>query len=377
MHHFKAPHDMFQNARRYDTYLEDVEIPEPANLFDPPDGSAGSRGFGSGVGRTHAPWKLANRLGVPTELDDRAYAKKGYQRYLRRYLRCVKGVDDNVRRLLDYLEEEGELDNTMIFYTGDQGFFLGEHDLMDKRWMYEEAFRMPLIVHWPDKLKAGAVNDWLINNTDFAPTILVLAGRPAPKYMHGRSFAAALAGQPKPSDWRKVTYYRYWMHMAHRLAVPGHFGIRSDRHKLIFFYGASTDDKLIFFYGASPDGRVDTPPTLAGGLRLLGTRSGTVYALRAKDGQLAWRLRVAPEDERIVAFGHLESLWPTAGSVLVVGDTVFVAGKKGQVLAFDAANGKRLAERDLPPVVWDGMAAAHGILYVSTADGKVMALGRE
>ena len=243
MHHFKAPHDMFQNARRYDTYLEDVEIPEPANLFDPPDGSVGSRGFGSGVGRTHAPWQLARRLGVPKELDDRAYAKEGYRRYLRRYLRCVKGVDDNVKRLLDYLEEEGEFDNTVIFYTGDQGFFLGEHDLMDKRWMYEQAFRMPLIVHWPDKVKAGAVNDWLINNTDFAPTMLALAGIETPKYMQGRSFAAALAGQPKPSDWRKVTYYRYWMHMAHWLAVPSHFGIRGERYKLIFFYGLDSSGK--------------------------------------------------------------------------------------------------------------------------------------
>jgi len=243
MLHFKAPHDMFQNAKRYDKYLEDVEIPEPDNLFDPPAGSQGSRGLGSGVGRTHSPWRLARRLGIPNDLDDREYAKAGYQKYLKRYLRCVKGVDDNVKRLIDHLKEAGELDNTIIMYTGDQGFFLGEHDLMDKRWMYEEAFRMPFIVRYPKMVKPGSTNGWLINNTDFAPTILDLAGVKTPNYMQGRSFAAALKGQARPENWRTVTYYRYWMHMAHSLKVPAHFGVRSERYKLIFFYGCSQNGR--------------------------------------------------------------------------------------------------------------------------------------
>jgi arylsulfatase A-like enzyme len=133
-------------------------------------------------------------------------------------------------------------------YTSDQGFFLGEHDLMDKRWMYEESMRMPFIMYWPACIKPEQVNDWLINNTDFAPTILELAGlRATPCYMQGRSFAAALTGGAKPDDWRTSTYYRYWMHMAHNLAVPAHFGIRNERYK------------LIFFYGCTPDGRNQTP----------------------------------------------------------------------------------------------------------------------
>jgi arylsulfatase A-like enzyme len=244
MHHFKAPHDMFHHARRYDSYLVDTEIPEPDNLLSPPDGSTGSRGLGSGLGRTHAPWQLGKRLGIPDHLDERSYVKACYQKYLQRYLRCVKGVDDNVQRLLDYLEETGELDNTLVMYTGDQGFFLGEHDLMDKRWMYEESMRMPFIVHWPKEIKKGQVNNWLINNTDFAPTILEIAGvTETPDYMQGHSFAAALKGDKKPDDWREVTYYRYWMHMAHSLAIPAHFGIRSDRFKLIFFYGVSLNAK--------------------------------------------------------------------------------------------------------------------------------------
>ena len=151
----------------------------------------------------------------------------------------MKGVDDNVERLIDFLREAGELDNTVILYTGDQGFFLGEHDLMDKRWMYEEAMRMPLIVSYPKLVKAGSSNDWLINNTDFAPTILSLAGIDTPAYMQGRSFVQALRGETRPIDWRKATYYRYWMHMAHNLRVPAHFGIRTDRYKLIFFYGCT------------------------------------------------------------------------------------------------------------------------------------------
>ena len=172
-------------------------------------------------------------------LDEPEHGRAAYQEYLKRYLRCVKGVDDNLKRVLDHLKSTGELENTIVIYTGDQGFFLGEHDLMDKRWMYEEAMRMPFIVHHPKTIKPGTVNDWLINNTDFAPTILRLAGVETPDYMQGRSFAAALRGRDKPADWRDVTYYRYWMHMAHRLQVPAHFGVRSERYKLIFFYGCS------------------------------------------------------------------------------------------------------------------------------------------
>lgn len=238
MHHFKAPHDMFEYAKRYESYLADVKIPEPENLHNPPSGSEGSAGFGSGLSKAHSPWNLSRKLGISNDLEEPAYTEAGYQEYLKRYLRCVKGVDDNVQRLVDYLKETGEWENTLIIYTGDQGFFLGEHELMDKRWMYEEAMRMPFIASWPGVIEPGQSNDWLINNTDFAPTILEVAGvAETPDYMQGRSFFSALKGAEKPEDWREVTYYRYWMHMAHALAVPAHFGIRSDRYKLIFFYG--------------------------------------------------------------------------------------------------------------------------------------------
>lgn len=242
MHHFKAPHDMFQNARRYDGYLTDTTIPEPTNLHGQPAkgfGSVGSRGFGSGLAKGHESWRLGRKLGIDQTLHNPEYTSENYQAYLKRYLRCVKGVDDNVGRLVEFLRETDQLNNTVIIYTGDQGFFLGEHDLMDKRWMYEEAMRMPFIVHWPKVVKAGTTNGWLINNTDFAPLMLEVAGVSTPRYMQGRSFASALRRDSRPDDWRTATYYRYWMHMAHNLRVPAHFGIRTERYKLIFFYGCT------------------------------------------------------------------------------------------------------------------------------------------
>ncbi|HKL21087.1 MAG TPA: sulfatase/phosphatase domain-containing protein, partial [Tichowtungia sp.] len=240
MQHFKAPHDMFDNAPRYDSYLDNVEIPEPANMRTPPPS-----GMGSGITKDHDNWRLGERLGsVDLSLEEPEYGRQVYQHFLKRYLRCVKGVDDNVGRLLEYLREIGELDNTIILYTGDQGYFLGEHNLMDKRWMYEEAFRMPLLVQAPGLVAPGGTNNWLINNTDFAPTLLELAGVSTPEYMQGRSFVPALKGKEKPDDWRTSLYYRYWMHMAHNLRVPAHFGIRTDRYKLIFFYGVDFTKKF-------------------------------------------------------------------------------------------------------------------------------------
>ena len=249
MHHFKAPHDMFENSKRYDSYLEDVEIPEPTNLHNQPGpnfGSVATRGeqdglidtIGSSVSKRMTIRNMGKHMDVSGELSNKDYTQQSYQRYLKRYLRCVKGVDDNMARLFDYLEKNDLMDNTIIIYTGDQGFFLGEHDYIDKRWMYDEGMQMPFLVRYPKKIKAGSQRDWLINNTDFAPTMLALAGVDTPDYMQGKSFAKALEGKSEPRNWRKATYYRYWMHMAHRHNNPAHFGVRTKKHKLIFYYGA-------------------------------------------------------------------------------------------------------------------------------------------
>ena len=148
-----------------------------------------------------------------------------------------QGVDDNVKRLFDYVEENDLMDNTIIIYTGDQGFFLGEHDYIDKRWMYEEAMRMPFLVRYPAEIKAGTTSDAIVNNVDFAETIIDMAGGDVPEYMQGDSFKEILYTGVEPEGWKQATYYRYWMHMAHMHNNPAHFGIRTKDYKLIFFYG--------------------------------------------------------------------------------------------------------------------------------------------
>jgi len=246
MHHYKAPHDMFENAKRYDDFLKDVEIPEPDNLYNQPAagfGSVATRGtndslirrIGTSISKRHPVRNYGIDWKIDPNLPDREYTHQAYQEYLKRYLRCVKGVDDNLARLFDYLKKNNLFDNTVIIYTGDQGMMLGEHDYMDKRWMYEESMRMPFIVRYPKLIKAGSKNEMLINNTDFAPTMLELAGAKTPAVMQGRSFVAALGGKSIP-DWRTATYYRYWMHMMHH-DNPAHFGIRTKDFKLIFYYG--------------------------------------------------------------------------------------------------------------------------------------------
>jgi len=269
MHHFKAPHDLFVNAKMYDSYLEDTDIPEPENLHNQPGSGFGSvltRGhedslidtIGASVSKRSNQWGLGKRLGVDESLPEPEYTSTVYQKFLKRYLRCVKGVDDNVKRLIDYLKEEGIYDNTLIIYTGDQGYFLGEHDFFDKRWMYEEAMRMPFIVRYPVSVEKGSQCDLLINNTDFAPTMIELAGGAVPDFMQGNSFARTINGKEE-TEWREATYYRYWMHMAHKLGNPAHFGIRTKRYKLIFFYGVDSEDPpRLNYWGSQAD--IVTPP---------------------------------------------------------------------------------------------------------------------
>lgn len=236
MHHYKAPHDNFENAERYDWLFDDVDIPEPVSLWRQPDhGSQATEGMGTSIGKRNKRRNMGMHMFVDQSLPDEQYKRTAYQRYLKKYLRCVRGIDDNLGRLFAYLEKTGQMDNTVIIYTSDQGMMLGEHDYIDKRWMYEESMRMPFLVRYPRMIKPGTRTDEIINNTDFAPTILELAGLKAPGYMQGRSFVPLLRGKT-PADWPKSTYYRYWMHMAHH-DNPAHFGVRTKEYKLIFFYG--------------------------------------------------------------------------------------------------------------------------------------------
>ncbi len=262
--HFKAPHDYFEYAPRYESYLADVEIPEPANMWDRKNnGSIATRGhndelvryIGTSVGRRNLRRNYAEDPRTPWadqidhSLSDKDIKRQAYQLYMKAYLRCVKGVDDNLKRVIDYLKAEGLYDNTVIMYTGDQGFYLGEHDYIDKRWAYEEAMRMPFIVRYPKTIKAGSRTDAIVENVDYAPTMLDFAGVPTPEYMQGRSFKSIMESGHEPNDWKKAAYYHYQMHMsAHD--NPAHIAIRTKRYKLILFYGT----------GWKGETEPDTPP---------------------------------------------------------------------------------------------------------------------
>jgi arylsulfatase A-like enzyme len=162
-------------------------------------------------------------------------AKWKYQRYIKDYLRCVASVDDNIGRLLDYLDEKGLSENTIVIYTSDQGFYLGEHGWYDKRFMYKESFGIPLIVRYPKEIKAGSVSSQMAVNIDFCPTILDYAGIDIPEGVQGRSLRQILEGE-QPSDWRSSVYYHYYQYPKGWHAVKRHYGVRTDKYKLIHFY---------------------------------------------------------------------------------------------------------------------------------------------
>jgi arylsulfatase A-like enzyme len=159
-----------------------------------------------------------------------------YQAYMQDYLACIKGIDRQVGRLLDYLEKNDMLENTLIGYSSDQGFYLGEHGWFDKRFMYEESFRTPLILAWPGQIEPGSVNTDLVQNIDMAPTFLELAGMEVPETMQGRSLLPLFDPETKPADWRQSLYYHYYEYPgAH--SVRKHEGAFDGRYKLIRFYG--------------------------------------------------------------------------------------------------------------------------------------------
>lgn len=157
-----------------------------------------------------------------------------YNRYMHDYLGCIKSVDESVGRLLKYLEDEGLAENTIVVYSADQGFYLGEHGWFDKRWIFEESLRAPLLVRWPGVAKAGAVNKDIVSNLDFAETFLEAAGVSIPAEMQGRSFLPLLKGRT-PADWRKSFYYHYYEHPGTH-NVARHYGVVTDRYKLVHFY---------------------------------------------------------------------------------------------------------------------------------------------
>jgi arylsulfatase A-like enzyme len=253
----KAPHRNWQPGPDYLTMYDDVTIPEPDTLFDDYSGRgtpAKTQDMTIAKTMNDGDLKLvAPRNLTPEQLEawNKAYEPKNeafrkanlqgedlvhwkYQRYMKDYLRCIAAVDDSVGRILQYLDDHGLADDTVVVYSSDQGFYMGEHGWFDKRWIYEESLRTPLLVRWPGMVKPGSTNQDIVSNLDFAETFLDIAGVEVPGDMQGRSFAPLLEGRT-PADWRKSFYYQYYEYPAVH-SVRRHYGVATDRYRLVHFY---------------------------------------------------------------------------------------------------------------------------------------------
>jgi arylsulfatase A-like enzyme len=251
MCHHKAPHRPWQPAPKYAKLFDGETIPEPDNLLDHYEGKARSVAavqMKVGENSTKADLKVDR----PAGLEGDALRRWGYQYYIKDYLRCVQSVDDNVGRILEYLDSNHLTDDTIVIYTSDQGFFLGDHGFFDKRLMYEESLRMPFLIRYPRAIRPKSVNEDIILNIDFAPTFLDFAGSRVPAEMQGRSFRQNLA-RHTPRDWRTAMYYRYWMHNDPDHHVPGLYGIRTKQYKLIYYYGKPLGMKGAFPPATEPE----------------------------------------------------------------------------------------------------------------------------
>lgn len=268
--HHKAPHRCWMPDTAYLDMYNDVKFPLPENFYDEYEGrqAAGEQRmhmknfcpvndlkmydkegeiqgplrkyFKNQIDRLNpdqrAAWDKAYLPEIEyykaAKLEGKELLEWSYQRYLEDYLRCIASVDDNVGRVLDYLDESGLAENTLVVYTSDQGFYLGEHGWFDKRFMYEESFRTPLLMKLPSRVKPEKI-DKLVQNIDFAPTFLDLAGVEIPEAIQGESLVPLLQGDT--TNWRKSIYYHYYEYPGPH-SVKRHYGIRTERYKLIHFY---------------------------------------------------------------------------------------------------------------------------------------------
>jgi arylsulfatase A-like enzyme len=258
----KAPHRSWEPALRHLNADKDRVYDEPATLFDTYSGRGIAehdqdmtlaKTFTARDAKLEPPNSLnaeqlqewnayyepRNEKFRAANLQGRDLVRWRYQRYMHDYLATVRAVDESVGRILDYLEKEGLVDNTLLMFSSDQGFYLGEHGWFDKRWIFEESVRTPFLVRWPGVTKPGSVNKDLVANLDVAETFLEAAGVPVPAEMQGRSLKPVLAGRT-PADWRKSFYYQYYeWPTPHR--VRPHYGVVTDRYKLVRFYATGED----------------------------------------------------------------------------------------------------------------------------------------
>lgn len=235
--HHKAPHRPWIPPERHRESYPLGTIAEPDTLFD----DYATRGAAARAARMTIADDLTEedvKEPVPAELlgvDKRAERTRwNYQRYMRDYLGCIAAVDDGVGRLLDHLDESGLADETIVVYTSDQGFFLGDHGWYDKRFIYDPSLQMPMLIRYPAEIPAGTRSDAILTNVDVAQTLLDYCGLDLPT-AQGRSFRAVLRGDV-PDDWPASMYYRYWEHDDPSHHVRAHYGVRTATHKLVYFY---------------------------------------------------------------------------------------------------------------------------------------------
>lgn len=237
-----AAHTQKMDIDRYMELVRDLKVPE---MYDPNtvEGRDSYAGLMSEMNRLTPQQRQAldayymprNRAFLEKHLTGKALVEWKYQNYIRDYMAVIQSVDESVGRLLDYLDQHGLTDNTIVIYTSDQGFYMGEHGWFDKRFMYEESLHTPLIVSYPNHVKAGSDCNQMVQNIDFAPTFLSLAGVDKPKEMSGTSLQPLFAGEPV-KKWRNSIYYHYYDYPTYHM-VRKHDGVRTDRYKLIHFYG--------------------------------------------------------------------------------------------------------------------------------------------
>ncbi len=245
--HFKATHEPYDYPERFSHLYRDDTIPVPASFGDKGADETGRSFKGQSIDNlkkrylfaSENPEKKADFMyypELPFSVDGLTHNEarmKTYQKFVKDFMRCGAAVDDNIGKLLKYLDDSGLAENTIVIYTADQGYFLGEHGWFDKRMIYEESIHMPFVIRYPKEIPAGTKNKDIIENVDFSALFADYANTEYPADMQGFSFRENLKGNT-PDNWRKYGYYRYWEHQTMR---PGHFGIRGKRYKLAFFYG--------------------------------------------------------------------------------------------------------------------------------------------
>jgi arylsulfatase A-like enzyme len=284
MVHHKGPHREWEPNLKYLSYYKGIVFPEPSSLFDDYTG----RGMAAHQQKMSISkdMRMDADLKMWKEKSDQNYARtRGrldsvqgaawdqfydsvragldrlnpqgedlvrwkYQRYMYDYLTCIKSVDESVGRILDYLKETGLDKNTIVIYTSDQGFYLGEHGWFDKRFMYEQSYRTPLLIKWPEFTSPGSISKEIVSNLDFAETFLDIAGVNIPPDMQGKSMVPILRGQ-RPADWRKEHYYHYYEYPAVH-SVKRHYGISTGRYVLIHFY-YDVDEWELYDLQTDPD----------------------------------------------------------------------------------------------------------------------------